>query len=193
MENKETKKRNIPKKVPYLGRRIRDIRIRGNIRQAEFGKILGITQSKVAKIEDTVEPSLGVLIKIANFGNVSLDWLADTEKSNLSESRTIMEVGKFDLEQIKKYFIRPAITGLDAFEKLPEGKSGACEDNDGNVIVSGDKNREIFTAILDLAAHTDSFRMENETLREALKKEKETAKKLLSRINEMEAKNAKKI
>lgn len=57
-----------------LGSRIRQVR--GQRSQAEFGIILGVSRSTVASWENnTNQPSIELLITIANLGDVSMDWL----------------------------------------------------------------------------------------------------------------------
>lgn len=57
-----------------MGQRIR--LIRGNKTQTEFGSILAKSQDAVSVYEtDQVTPSLSTLAKIAEMGNVTVDWL----------------------------------------------------------------------------------------------------------------------
>lgn len=57
-----------------LGERIR--KIRGSMSQEKFGDMLGVNRTTVGSWEiGRHEPDLDLLIKIAQFGNVSMDWL----------------------------------------------------------------------------------------------------------------------
>ncbi len=57
-----------------LGQRIR--LIRGDKTQTDFGGLLGKSQDAVSVYEtDQVTPSLNILAKIADMGNVTVDWL----------------------------------------------------------------------------------------------------------------------
>ncbi|HEX9758233.1 MAG TPA: helix-turn-helix transcriptional regulator [Nitrospiria bacterium] len=54
-----------------IGDRIRDVR--GNMTQERFAKRLGVKQNYVCRYEKGRFPSPELLLKIARFGNVSID------------------------------------------------------------------------------------------------------------------------
>ncbi len=56
-----------------VGKRIR--KIRGGLTQKQFAEILGIKQNYVSRYERGRIPPPEVLVKIAEFGNVSIDWI----------------------------------------------------------------------------------------------------------------------
>ncbi len=57
-----------------IGQRIR--LIRGNMTQTGFGKLLKKSQDAISVYEtDAVTPPLDVLAKLAEIGNVTIDWL----------------------------------------------------------------------------------------------------------------------
>ena len=57
-----------------VGQRIR--MIRGKITQTDFAKVLGVyKQNYISRYERGRVPSPGLLIKIADHGRVTLDWL----------------------------------------------------------------------------------------------------------------------
>lgn len=59
-----------------LGNKIKEIR--GSLTQREFAAKLGVDKSTLASWEiDRREPDLETLVQLADFGNVSLDWLAN--------------------------------------------------------------------------------------------------------------------
>jgi len=57
-----------------VGQRIR--RIRGKLTQTDFAKVLGVyKQNYISRYERGRVPSPDLLIRIADYGKVSLDWL----------------------------------------------------------------------------------------------------------------------
>ena len=59
-----------------LGKKIKELRIKSKFTQSELADLLGVTKSSVASYEnDSRQPSLLVLIKIAQIFNVSTDYL----------------------------------------------------------------------------------------------------------------------
>ncbi|ENK0839159.1 helix-turn-helix transcriptional regulator [Clostridium botulinum] len=64
-----------------LGDKIKKLRKSKNITQEELGKNIGVTTSMVGMYETNArKPSYEVLIKIAEFFNVSTDFLLNTEE-----------------------------------------------------------------------------------------------------------------
>lgn len=56
-------------------------RIRGKLSQAEFGKIIGVTQGTIHKYEKgIIFPDEEILRKIADFGKVGVEWIVHGEK-----------------------------------------------------------------------------------------------------------------
>ena len=63
-----------------FGERLKSLRIEKNIGQIEFAKRIGVGKSIVSLWErDECEPTLSKLIIIAQFFNVSIDYLAGLE------------------------------------------------------------------------------------------------------------------
>ena len=58
-----------------MGKRIRQIRTRANLRQWELAKILGTTQSAVHKYEHGVVPEPRRLVELARVGGTSIEWV----------------------------------------------------------------------------------------------------------------------
>lgn len=56
-----------------VGKRIR--KIRGGLTQKQFADILGVKQNYISRYEKGRIPPPEILIKIAEFGNVSVDWI----------------------------------------------------------------------------------------------------------------------
>ena len=78
-----------------LNENLRELRVAKGINQLELGVALGVTKQCVSNWEnDNVLPSIEMLIKIANYFNVSTDYLL-----GLSSSKTL-NVDKLTIEQI---------------------------------------------------------------------------------------------
>ena len=61
--------------------KLKELRIEHNLSQKDFGKIIGATQSTVAKWESgDREPSFDMIISIAKYFNVTTDFLGGLEE-----------------------------------------------------------------------------------------------------------------
>jgi transcriptional regulator with XRE-family HTH domain len=58
-----------------MGRRIRQIRLRADLRQWELARLLGTTQSAIHKYEHGVVPEPRRLIRLARIGQTSIEWV----------------------------------------------------------------------------------------------------------------------
>ncbi len=58
-----------------MGKRIKQIRKKANLRQWQLASILGTTQSAVHKYEHGVIPEPRRLIKLAHLGNTTIEWI----------------------------------------------------------------------------------------------------------------------
>jgi transcriptional regulator with XRE-family HTH domain len=58
-----------------MGRRIRQIRLRADLRQWELARLLGTTQSAIHKYEHGVVPEPRRLIRLAQIGETSIEWV----------------------------------------------------------------------------------------------------------------------
>jgi len=58
-----------------MGRRIRQIRLRADLRQWELARLLGTTQSAIHKYEHGVVPEPRRLIRLAQVGGTSIEWV----------------------------------------------------------------------------------------------------------------------
>ena len=70
-------------RTPEIGKRIRDVRRRLNLTQAEFGKRLGVKKLSVVRYESGAVSRLDVLRKIAYVGGVTLAWLLEGEEPRM--------------------------------------------------------------------------------------------------------------
>ena len=71
--------------------RLREVRKKKNISQSELGAILGVTGQTILNWENGIyEPNITQLIKLANFFNVSIDYLVERPQST-SETEIIID------------------------------------------------------------------------------------------------------
>lgn len=64
-----------------VGEKIKELRLEKNLSQAELSKLLSIDKSTIAKYETNVrEPKVYILWKIADYFEVTLDYLVGREK-----------------------------------------------------------------------------------------------------------------
>src|SRR5262249_44147962 len=69
--------------TPEVGKRIREVRQRLNLTQAEFGKRLGLKKLSVVRYEAGAVSRLDVLRKIADVGGVTLAWVLEGEEPRM--------------------------------------------------------------------------------------------------------------
>lgn len=83
-----------------LGENIQKLRKSFSLSQVEFAKALGVSKQCVSNWENSyIQPSLDTLIKIANYFNVSTDFLLDRNdnKSLSTDGLTDKEVAHIKL------------------------------------------------------------------------------------------------
>jgi transcriptional regulator with XRE-family HTH domain len=62
--------------VKEIGARIKEVRDRKGLKQGDLGQLLGVQGPAISKYEKGLQdPGTIALVKIAEFGNVTLDWL----------------------------------------------------------------------------------------------------------------------
>lgn len=77
-----------------FGEQIKNLRTLKGLNQVELAKFLGVTKQSVSNWEnENIMPSIDMLIKIAEFFNVTTDYLL-----GLSEKRTLNTEGLTDLQ-----------------------------------------------------------------------------------------------
>lgn len=80
-----------------LGERIRELRTNKHLKQSELGKILNVSKVSVSGYENnTREPDQSTIIKLADFFNVSTDYLFGRELQNINLIRNLNE----DIEKL---------------------------------------------------------------------------------------------
>lgn len=78
-----------------LGVRIKELRLSNSLNQVEFAKKLSVTKQTVSNWENNnIQPSIDMLVKIAEFFNVSTDFLLERE------SKKTLDVSDLTNEQI---------------------------------------------------------------------------------------------
>lgn len=101
--------------------RIKEIREKHNLSQLELGKIVGCSKNKILRYENCYSDTpTDVLIKIADYFNVSLDYLCDRQFSN--------NLGY--VQEERRDFIRQIVDLSDKnFEKVVAYTTGLCDKN----------------------------------------------------------------
>lgn len=80
-----------------LGQRLRDLRESRNIAQAEVARQLNLAKSTIAGYEsNSTSPSLDSLCVLAEFYNVSTDYLLGREKNK----KLVADLSKLDSESV---------------------------------------------------------------------------------------------
>lgn len=94
---------------------IKKLRLKDKISQQELGDIVGVSQQSINKYENhNVEPGLETLVKIAEYFNVSVDFLiGHTDVERLPENLT-----RFDLNREESKLI-------DGFRKLSKSEKSS--------------------------------------------------------------------
>ena len=78
-----------------FGRKLKSLRERKELAQGMVAQNLNLTQATYSRYESGVhQPDYETLKRIANFFNVSIDYLLDNEK-NLTEVETIIDLNYF--------------------------------------------------------------------------------------------------
>ena len=81
--------------IKTLNENLRELRVARGINQSELGQLLGVTKQCVSNWEnDNVLPSIEMLVKIADYFNVSCDYLLGRT------STKILNVSDLNTEQI---------------------------------------------------------------------------------------------
>lgn len=74
-----------------LGSRLRALRKGKRINQSTLGKILGVSKVSVSGYENgTREPDITSLIKLADYFNVTVDYLINRNKLDINKNQPIM-------------------------------------------------------------------------------------------------------
>lgn len=59
-----------------LGQRLKELRLRQNLKQSELGSKIGVSTSNISRIEkNEISPSANIVLQICNYFDISADWL----------------------------------------------------------------------------------------------------------------------
>lgn len=84
-----------------LNSRIKELRNNYNISQVELGKKLGVTKQTISNWEnDNIQPSIDMLLKIANFFHVKTDYLLGLDHEDYLHVSGLTPQQRVHLQQI---------------------------------------------------------------------------------------------
>ncbi len=67
-----------------IGKKIRNLRLQNNIKQNDLACIIGVSKSTMSNYERNYStPDPDILVKLADYFNVSIDYLFDYEDNNI--------------------------------------------------------------------------------------------------------------
>jgi transcriptional regulator with XRE-family HTH domain len=78
-----------------IGRKIYNLRIQNNIKQHDFADIIGVSKSTMSNYERNYStPDIDTLIRIADYFNVSIDFILDHDLRNGQKYSTSIDVAE---------------------------------------------------------------------------------------------------
>lgn len=92
-----------------LGSRLKSLRKGKRINQATLGELLGVSKVSISGYENgTREPDITSLIKLANYFNVTVDYLIDRNDIDINKKTEIMtfstnNLNEDDIKEIKSF------------------------------------------------------------------------------------------
>jgi len=103
---------------PTVGRRIRQVRERLNLTQAEFGKRLGTIKVSVTRYEAGRLPRADLLDRIARMGGVTVEWLLHGDRSAAASQSPESALARRDVSQEFLCLLNPD-QALERLSHLP--------------------------------------------------------------------------
>ena len=95
-----------------IGQRMKELREASHLSQAEIAKICDSSQASVAKAENgKIAPSLKLLLKMADYFDVSMDYLCcrtDQPRGKLYECKPKMNVSRENMQKFIEMCFDPA-------------------------------------------------------------------------------------
>ena len=95
-----------------IGQRMKELREASHLSQAEIAKICDSSQASVAKAENgKIAPSLKLLLKMADYFDVSMDYLCcrtDQPQGKLYECKPKMNVSRENMKKFNEMCFDPA-------------------------------------------------------------------------------------
>ena len=84
--------------------RLRELRLSKNISQSELGMLLGVSGQTILNWENEIyEPKIDQLIKLADYFNVSIDYLVERKIENYKMNEIIIELKKIPVENFYNF------------------------------------------------------------------------------------------
>lgn len=84
--------------------KIRELRLSKNISQSELGQVIGVSGQTILNWENNIfEPKIEHLIKLADYFNVSIDYLVDRQTNIDKANEIIEELKKISPEDFYKF------------------------------------------------------------------------------------------
>ena len=85
-------------------KKLRLLREANNLTQKQMANILNVTQKSVSTYENGLtEPDISTMIKIADFFDVSLDYLLDRKTTKTETTRITIDISADELSVLKSY------------------------------------------------------------------------------------------
>ena len=123
---------------PAMGRRIRQIRLRADLRQWELARQLGTTQSAIHKYEHGVVPEPRRLIKLAQIGQTSIEWvLTGRHWENGSEAQQRLSAELLNTAHVLREFSAGERATVDEALRIVREAIGALESGEGHAAGHG--------------------------------------------------------
>ncbi len=84
-----------------LGENIKNLRIIKGLNQVQLAQIVGVTKQSISNWEnDNIQPSIDMLIKLADVFSVSTDYLLDREAERKLDSKNLNEKEIANIQEI---------------------------------------------------------------------------------------------
>ena len=81
--------------------KLKELRKKANISQAELGKHIGVTSQTILNWESNIyEPKIEYLIKLADYFNVTIDYLVDRPTTVSKDDEVYNELSKIAYEDL---------------------------------------------------------------------------------------------
>lgn len=88
-------------------KKLRLLREANNLTQKQMANILNVTQKTVSTYENGLtEPDISTMIKIADFFDVSLDYLLDRKTTKTETTRITIDISADELSVLKRVIAR---------------------------------------------------------------------------------------
>lgn len=86
--------------------RLKELRKKANISQLELGKIIGVTGQTVLNWESGIyEPKIEYLIKLADYFNVTIDYLVERPNNVTKADEIYNELSKISYDDLIKFIV----------------------------------------------------------------------------------------